>query len=76
VLMPNFHTLISDESGCAAWRSIHERIVSICDRIWLEAKPVLCIDSPEGHSDEPTEELNVGPKDVLSYSWRSLREST
>ncbi|KAJ6063335.1 uncharacterized protein N7446_007455 [Penicillium canescens] len=76
VLMPNFHTLISDESGCAAWRSVHERIVSICDRIWLEAKPVLCIDSPEGHSDEPTEELNVGPKDVLSYSWRSLREST
>lgn len=76
VLMPNFHTLISDESGCATWRSVHERIVSICDRIWLEAKPVLCIDSPEGHSDEPTEELNVGPKDVLSYSWRSLREST
>ncbi|KAJ5742420.1 uncharacterized protein N7511_011439 [Penicillium nucicola] len=76
VLMPNFHTLISDESGSAAWKSVHERIVSICDRIWLEAKPVLCIDSPEGHSDEPTEELNVGPKDVLSYSWRSLREST
>jgi len=36
---------------------------------------VLCIDSPEGHTDEPTEDLSVGPKDVLSYSWRALRES-
>ncbi|KAJ5773802.1 Armadillo-like helical [Penicillium paradoxum] len=76
VLMPNFYTLISDGSGSAAWRSVHDRIVAICDRIWLEAKTLLCIDSPEGHSDEPTEDLNVGPKDALSYSWRSLRESS
>ncbi|KAJ5452628.1 Armadillo-like helical [Penicillium cf. griseofulvum] len=76
VLMPNFHTLISDESGSAAWRSVHDRIVALCDKIWLEAKPLLCIDSPEGHSDEPTEDLDVGPKDALSYSWRSLREAS
>ncbi|KAJ5960846.1 Armadillo-like helical [Penicillium vulpinum] len=76
VLMPSFHSLISDESGSAAWRSVHNRIVAICDKIWLEAKPLLCIDSPEGHSDEPTEDLNVGPKDALSYSWRSLREAS
>ncbi|KAJ5943687.1 hypothetical protein N7516_003855 [Penicillium verrucosum] len=76
VLMPSFHSLISDGSGSAAWRSVHDRIVAICDKIWIEAKPLLCIDSPEGHSDEPTEDLNVGPKDALSYSWRSLREAT
>ncbi|KAJ5835407.1 Armadillo-like helical [Penicillium robsamsonii] len=76
VLMPSFHSLISDGSGSAAWRSVHDRIVAICDKIWLEAKPLLCIDSPEGHSDEPTEDLNVGPKDALSYSWRSLREAS
>ncbi|KAJ6138874.1 Armadillo-like helical [Penicillium samsonianum] len=76
VLMPSFHSLISDGSGSAAWRSVHDRIVAICDKIWIEAKPLLCIDSPEGHSDEPTEDLNVGPKDALSYSWRSLREAS
>ncbi|CAG8398747.1 unnamed protein product [Penicillium salamii] len=76
VLMPNFHTLISDDSESTAWRSVHGRIDAICDRIWQEAKPLLCIDSPEGHSDEPLEDLDVGPKDALSYSWRSLRESS
>ncbi|QQK40766.1 Armadillo-like helical [Penicillium digitatum] len=76
VLMPSFHSLVSDGPGSAAWRSVHDRIVAICNKIWIEAKPLLCIDSPEGHSDEPTEDLNVGPKDALSYSWRSLREAS
>lgn len=73
--MPNFHTLISDDTESTAWRSVHGRIDAICDKIWQEAKSLLCIDSPEGHSDEPVEELDMGPKDALSYSWRSLRES-
>lgn len=47
----------------------------MCTRIWHEVKPVLCVDSPEGHTDEPAEDLGVGPKDILSYSWRALRES-
>lgn len=73
--MPNFHSLISEDSDPNAWRSVHDRIVSICDKVWQEVKPVLCIDSPEGHTDEPTEDISVGPKDILSYSWRALRES-
>lgn len=77
VLTPNFYSLISDQSGTnyQGWDSVHARIVSLCDKIWNEVKPVLCIDSPEGHTDEPTEDLSVGPKDILSYSWRALRES-
>lgn len=77
VLTPNFYSLISDQSGTnyQGWESVHARTVSLCDKIWNEVKPVLCIDSPEGHTDEPTEELSVGPKDILSYSWRALRES-
>ncbi|KAF7591447.1 hypothetical protein BBP40_001550 [Aspergillus hancockii] len=59
-----------------AWKSVHARILSLCDRIWNEVKPVLCIDSPEGHTDEPIEDLAVGPKDILSYSWRALREAS
>lgn len=73
--MPNFHSLISDDSDPKTWRSVHDRIVSICNKVWQEVKPVLCIDSPEGHTDDPNEEISVGPKDILSYSWRALRES-
>jgi hypothetical protein len=76
-MAPAFYSSISDPSciNYDHWRSVHDRIVSICDKIWHEVKPVLCVDSPEGHSDEPAEDLAVGPKDVLSYSWRALRES-
>ncbi|KAJ5160900.1 uncharacterized protein N7482_007904 [Penicillium canariense] len=76
VSMPNFHALVSNGSDVAVWRSIHDRISSICERVWEEVKPVLCIDSPEGHTDDPIEDLTVGPKDILSYSWRALRESS
>ena len=77
ILTPNLFSLISEESDAhyTEWESVHSRIVSISDKIWNEVKPVLCVDSPEGHTDEPTEDLMVGPKDILSYSWRALRES-
>ncbi|KAL4974767.1 putative death-receptor fusion protein-domain-containing protein [Aspergillus desertorum] len=75
---PNFHILVSGEGSDSSenWRSIHTRIALLCDRIWEEVKPQLCIDSPEGHAAEPIEDLKVGPKDILSYSWRALRESS
>ncbi|KAJ5179926.1 Armadillo-like helical [Penicillium capsulatum] len=76
VLMHNFYSEVSNEPNFATWRSFHNRIISVCEKVWEEVKPVLCIDSPEGHSDEPTDDLAVGPKDVLSYSWRALRESS
>lgn len=77
ILTPSFFSLISEQSDAhyTEWEPVHSRIVSISDRIWNEVKPVLCVDSPEGHTDEPTEDLMVGPKDILSYSWRALRES-
>lgn len=76
-MTPKFYSLICEQSSqtYSTWRSTHLRIQSICNKIWLEVKPVLCVDSPEGHTDEPVEDLAVGPKDILSYSWRALRES-
>ncbi|PYH49144.1 THADA/TRM732 family protein [Aspergillus saccharolyticus JOP 1030-1] len=77
VATPNFYSLVSDKTtNYDKWRRYHVRIVHVCDRIWNEVRPVLCIDSPEGHTDEPIEDLGVGPKDILSYSWRALRESS
>ncbi|RAK96233.1 THADA/TRM732 family protein [Aspergillus ibericus CBS 121593] len=77
IATPNFYSLVSSgQPSYDNWKSVHARIVQVCDQIWNEVKPVLCIDSPEGHTDDPIEELGVGPKDILSYSWRALRESS
>ena len=77
MVTPVFYSLICGPLSTTydEWRSVHSRIASVCNRIWREVKPVLCVDSPEGHTDEPIEDFIVGPKDVLSYSWRALRES-
>lgn len=74
---PDFFTLLGDsqEKTVAEWRKVQDRIAAACNKIWHEVKPMLCIDSPEGHTDEAMDGLMVGPKDVLSYSWRALRES-
>ncbi|KAJ9220006.1 hypothetical protein DTO169C6_7663 [Paecilomyces variotii] len=78
VATSNFYSEVSgtEDKEYTSWKAVHDSIVSFCDRIWMAVKPVLCVDSPEGHTDEPIEDLVVGPKDILSYSWRALRESS
>ncbi|PGH23951.1 hypothetical protein AJ80_02013 [Polytolypa hystricis UAMH7299] len=72
----DFYTLLSSEADqISTWRLIHERIVGLCEAIWIGVSEPLCIDSPEGQYEESTEEM-VGPKDLLSCSWRALRESS
>ena len=37
---------------------------------------MLCSDAPEGHVPEELEdELEINSKDILSYSWRALKEA-
>lgn len=74
---PNFYATISESSveHDSSWRKVHDRIVAICENIWTKVTPVLCIDTPEGHTDELIEDLMLGPKDLLSYSWRALKDS-
>lgn len=74
---PNFYATISSSKDAydPSWRKVHDRIVAICESIWTKVTPVLCIDSPEGHTDELIEDFMVGPKDLLSYSWRALKDS-
>ncbi|PCH00030.1 Armadillo-like helical [Penicillium occitanis (nom. inval.)] len=78
VATPNFYATISESSveHDSSWRKVHDRIVAICENIWTKVTPVLCIDTPEGHTDELIEDLMLGPKDLLSYSWRALKDSS
>ncbi|KAK7711354.1 hypothetical protein SLS64_005377 [Diaporthe eres] len=50
------------------------RIVDLCVRIWNTVSYVLCDDSPEGKELESNEGLDT--KDLLSYSFRAIHESS
>ncbi|KAJ9154737.1 tRNA (Cytidine(32)-2'-O)-methyltransferase non-catalytic subunit TRM732 [Pleurostoma richardsiae] len=53
------------------------RIFLACDRIWNAVSHVLCDDSPEGHLPEEMEDVDgLDTKDLLSYSFRSIHESS
>ncbi|CAK7233882.1 hypothetical protein SCUCBS95973_008746 [Sporothrix curviconia] len=60
--------------------AIQARIVNNCERVWHIVKHVLCDDSPEGHIPEDLEDgggvSNLDSKDLLSYSFRSINESS
>ena len=51
-------------------------ILFFCDRIWDLVQEHLCVDSPEFSQSETNFDQNVGPKDILSFSWRALRDSS
>ena len=60
-----------------AWKKLTERLILTFDNVWVAVKQILCFDSPEGHVPEEAEEddLDIGVKDALSFSWRALKES-
>ncbi|KAI9047970.1 hypothetical protein LZ554_007771 [Drepanopeziza brunnea f. sp. 'monogermtubi'] len=56
---------------------LQQRMVDCCSRIWIAVKDILCNDSPEGHLPQDLEEGNdIDTKDVLSYSFRAVHESS
>ncbi|KAI1844950.1 hypothetical protein JX266_008966 [Neoarthrinium moseri] len=57
--------------------SLQSRAVACCQRIWSTVRVVLCDDSPEGHLPEELEEVDgLDTKDLLSYSFRAIHESS
>ncbi|KAI0840628.1 hypothetical protein F5Y06DRAFT_308806 [Hypoxylon sp. FL0890] len=56
---------------------LQDRAVACCWRIWQAVRHVLCDDSPEGHLPEELEEVEgLDTKDLLSYSFRAIHESS
>ena len=52
------------------------RLDSAIIKTWNCMKAVLCDDAPEGFVPEELEdEADLTTKDILSYSWRALKES-
>lgn len=61
--------------GCELTKTDFVRIFDICVHVWDRVRAQLCVDSPETSSDLEDEDTNEGPKDLLAYSWRALRDS-
>ncbi|KAF2675118.1 hypothetical protein BT63DRAFT_420345 [Microthyrium microscopicum] len=68
----------SSESTARSFGDLQATIVQTLERVWVTVRDVLCNDAPEGHvpMDIDVEELSLTTKDILSYSWRALKEAS
>lgn len=58
------------------WRTIHDELLHSFEALWSCVQDSLCADAPEGHvPDEMEEEMSLDTKEILSYSWRGLKEA-
>ncbi|KAH9867871.1 hypothetical protein IAQ61_007175 [Plenodomus lingam] len=76
---PGFYENISSEpqQSIVQWVKSHCAIVNNVESLWLCVHHVLCADAPEGHvPDEIEEEASLDTKEILSYSWRGLKEAS
>jgi hypothetical protein len=50
-------------------------LLEVCTNVWDQVRDQLCVDSPERASEIEIETDDEGPKDLLAFSWRALRDS-
>ncbi|KAF1831253.1 hypothetical protein BDW02DRAFT_505741 [Decorospora gaudefroyi] len=61
----------------ARWKRLHSDVVANVESLWSCVYHVLCADAPEGHvPDELEDEGSLDTKEILSYSWRGLKEAS
>ncbi|KAF2477596.1 HEAT repeat protein-like protein [Lindgomyces ingoldianus] len=59
------------------WKKAHEQICTCFVTLWSCIRDVLCTDAPEGYVPEELEdEPSINTKEILSYSWRGLKEAS
>ncbi|KAK7510564.1 putative death-receptor fusion protein-domain-containing protein [Phyllosticta citriasiana] len=79
VEQPSFYPSIAamGSEDLQIWKALHDHILSDLREIWDCVKSVLCVDAPEGYVPEDMEEEpDLTTKDILSYSWRALKEAS
>ncbi|KAK6007001.1 hypothetical protein QM012_006009 [Aureobasidium pullulans] len=74
---PGFYqTMSSDPAVLLHLQKLYLRLYDIFQTLWTSVHDALCVDTTEGIAAEELEEEDVGVKDVLSFSWRALKESS
>ena len=62
-------------SGVESVQLMCDDLLDVCQRVWTSVQLQLCVDTPERETESTEEESLSGPKDLLAYSWRALRDS-
>ncbi|KAG9837049.1 hypothetical protein KCU98_g4087, partial [Aureobasidium melanogenum] len=74
---PGFYqTMSSDPVVLSCLQKLYLRLYDTFQDVWTCVHDTLCNDTTEGIAAEELEEEDLGTKDVLSYSWRALKESS
>ena len=70
-----YQTMSSDPAALSHLHKFFISLYDIFEALWKCIHGALCDDTTEGTAAEELEEEDIGTKDVLSYSWRALKES-
>ncbi|KAG9956955.1 hypothetical protein KCU61_g9462, partial [Aureobasidium melanogenum] len=74
---PGFYqTMTSDPVVLSCLQKLYLRLYDTFQDLWTCVHDTLCNDTTEGIAAQELEEEDIGTKDVLSYSWRALKESS
>ncbi|KAF2844857.1 HEAT repeat protein-like protein [Plenodomus tracheiphilus IPT5] len=76
---PGFYSSLTSEpqEHTKQWLRAHTEVLDSIDSLWSCVHHVLCADAPEGHvPDEIEDEVSLDTKEILSYSWRGLKEAS
>ena len=76
---PDFYSdlLSAPQEAAEQWHQLHNETVASIESLWSCVHHVLCADAPEGHvPDEMEDEASLDTKEILSYSWRGLKEAS
>ncbi|KAF1964175.1 HEAT repeat protein-like protein [Bimuria novae-zelandiae CBS 107.79] len=66
-----------DDDSFNVLKSFHHRFLEDFNTTWDIVKNILSADAPEGHVPEDMEEeISLDTKEILSYSWRGLKEAS
>ncbi|KEQ95613.1 hypothetical protein AUEXF2481DRAFT_79436 [Aureobasidium subglaciale EXF-2481] len=71
-----YQTMSTNVDAFSHLQTLYKRLYHIFRQIWSCVHDTLCNDTTEGVAAEEPEEEEIGTKDVLSYSWRALKESS
>ncbi|THY29528.1 hypothetical protein D6D00_03503 [Aureobasidium pullulans] len=74
---PGFYQMFSSDSAASErLQLLYSRLYSIFGDVWKCVYDTLCNDVLDSVASEDAGEEEVGTKDVLSYAWRALKESS
>ncbi|KAI4724759.1 hypothetical protein E4T49_07502 [Aureobasidium sp. EXF-10728] len=71
-----YQVMSSDLTALSRLQKLYTRLHNIFGALWNCVHDTLCNDTTEGVAAEEIEEEDIGTKDVLSYSWRALKEAS